>query len=128
MTDPRVRQPVTVGPDRYPPRGAAGRRRPVAGSRTHRGAVRPRTPPAGRYVNEHAGDPDFNRTAAKEARFQHWLSRAEVLLGVSADAVVLALPATPTTEGLVTTELIDGLPARRCGKAAPPSRTIPLTR
>jgi phosphoglycerate dehydrogenase-like enzyme len=38
--------------------------------------------PPTRYVNDHAGDPDFRRSPAEEARFQDWLRRAEVLLGV----------------------------------------------
>jgi glyoxylate/hydroxypyruvate reductase A len=38
--------------------------------------------PPTRYVNDHAGDPDFRRGPTEEARFQGWLGRAEVLLGV----------------------------------------------
>jgi phosphoglycerate dehydrogenase-like enzyme len=38
--------------------------------------------PPTRYVNDHAGDPDFRRSPTEEARFQDWLGQAEVLLGV----------------------------------------------
>jgi phosphoglycerate dehydrogenase-like enzyme len=42
--------------------------------------------PPPRYVNDHAGDPDFTRTRTEEARFQHWLGHAEVLLGVPSES------------------------------------------
>ncbi len=38
--------------------------------------------PTTRYPNYHAGDPDFDRTPFEQARFAHWLGKAEVLLGV----------------------------------------------
>ena len=38
--------------------------------------------PTTRYPNYHDGDPDFDRTPSEQARFAHWLGKAEVLLGV----------------------------------------------
>lgn len=41
--------------------------------------------PTTRYPNDHAGDPDFERTPSEQARFADWLGKAEVLLGVPGD-------------------------------------------